>query len=76
MSQEKIEVTVKRPWLFRVLVFLAGAAGGAVSNQAAQPPARIVVTEKVVVVEKPTIVKAPCRDVNVLISRDVPAKIK
>lgn len=76
MNPEKIEVTVKRPWLFRALLVLFGAGVGAVSNQAAQPPARIVVTEKVVLVEKPTVIKAQCQDVNVNITRDIPATTK
>lgn len=76
MTAEKIEITVKRPWLFRALLFVLGAGAGATGNEAAQPPAHIVTTEKIVVVEKPTFIKVPCPDVNVNISRDIPAAIK
>lgn len=45
MSHEKIEVTVKRPWLFRLLLVLFGAVAGAGGNQAMQPT--VQVTERV-----------------------------
>lgn len=53
---EKIEVTVKRPWLFRALLVLFGTVAGATGNQAMQPT--VQVTERV----QERVVMPPSRD--------------
>lgn len=59
MSHEKIEVTVKRPWLFRALLFLFGAAAGATSNQAMQPTVHVTERERVVLAPQRACPKPP-----------------
>lgn len=81
MTAEKIEVTIKRPWLFRALLVLFGAAAGSVGTKAIAPPAvapaeRTVTIEKPVIVEKPVLVPCSKTPVYVLIDKDVKASVK